>query len=184
MLKLLKKSITDIPILLTSNNSDNEEDAKKAGASFILKDSPILITRLQHFMNNNFGFGDFIFKTADGVEVGRANDLKSMEEQLKIVPMESIKYHAEKNHFSNWFKARTEFWLAHKLRPRKVSDYTTGEALRNDLLHSIHDYRMVRQRGIITDFNKETFDPESSFAELEAVLLVEKQEVLVLLTLL
>ncbi len=164
--KAVKEAISDIPILLTSNDSSNEEDAKKAGASFILKDSPILITRLQHFMNNNFGFGDFIFKTADGVEVGRANDLKSMEEQLKIVPMESINFHAERNHFSNWFKARTEFWLAHMLRPRKVSDYATGEALREDLVHSIHNYRMARQRGIITDFNKETFDPESSFARI------------------
>jgi CheY-like chemotaxis protein len=164
--KAVKEAVSDIPILLTSNDSTNEEDAKKAGASFILKDSPILITRLQHFMNNNFGFGDFIFKTADGVEVGRANDLKSMEEQLKIVPMESINFHAERNHFSNWFKARTEFWLAHMLRPRKVSDYATGEALREDLVHSIHNYRMARQRGIITDFNKETFDPESSFARI------------------
>jgi CheY-like chemotaxis protein len=164
--KAVKESISDIPILLTSNNPDNEEDAKKTGASFILKDSPILITRLQHFMNNNFGFGDFIFKTTDGLEVGRANDLKGMEEQLKVVPLESIKYHAERNHFSNWFKARTEFWLAHKLRPRKVSDYPTGEALRKDLGDSIHEYRMVRQRGIITDFNKETFDPESSFARI------------------
>jgi CheY-like chemotaxis protein len=164
--KAVKEAVSDIPILLTSNDSSNEEDAKKAGASFILKDSPILITRLQHFMNNNFGFGDFIFKTADGVEVGRANDLKSMEEQLKIVPMESINFHAERNHFSNWFKARTEFWLAHMLRPRKVSDYQTGEALREDLVRSIHNYRMARQRGIITDFNKETFDPESSFARI------------------
>jgi|WetSurSiteA1Bulk_404760.scaffolds.fasta_scaffold00803_5 CheY-like chemotaxis protein len=164
--KAVKESISDIPILLTSNDPTNEEDAKKSGASFILKDSPILITKLQHFMNNNFGFGDFIFKTADGIEVGRSNDLKSMEEQLKVVPMESIKFHAERNHFSNWFKARTEFWLAHKLRPRKVSDYATGEALRDDLVRSIHNYRLARQRGIITDFNKETFDPESSFARI------------------
>ncbi|MCW9095738.1 MAG: response regulator, partial [Ignavibacteriaceae bacterium] len=164
--KAVKEAISDIPILLTSNDPTNEEDAKNAGASFILKDSPLLITKLQQFMNNNFGFGDFIFKTSDGIEVGRANDLKSMEEQLKVVPMESIKFHAERNHFSNWFKARTEFWLAHMLRPRKVSDYPTGEALRNDLVHSVHDYRMVRQRGIITDFNKETFDPESSFARI------------------
>ena len=34
-------------------------------------------------------------------------------------PAESIAYHAERNHFSNWLKARTEFALAHALRPRK-----------------------------------------------------------------
>jgi CheY-like chemotaxis protein len=164
--KAVKSSVSDIPILLTSNNSGNAQDAKEAGAAFVLKDSPTLISELQLFMNTHFGFGDFIFKTETGVEVGRAGDLKSLEDKLKVVPMESIKYHAERNHFSNWLKARTEFWLAHQLRPRKVSDYKTGEDLRNDLVNSLHHYRTLRQRGIITDFNKETFDPESSFARI------------------
>src|SRR3990170_3168469 len=86
------------------------------------------------FMNHYFSFGDFVFSTSDGTEVGRANDLLSIEQQLKVVPEESIRYHAERNHFSNWLKARTEFWLAHKLRPRKVSDYNSVEELRKDLI--------------------------------------------------
>ena len=164
--KAVKKTISDIPILLTSNNAKKQTEAKEAGFQFVLKDSSTLIYELQKFMNNNFGFGDFIFRTREGVEVGRAKDLLSMEEQLKVVPMESIKFHASRNHFSNWFKARTEFWLAHKLRPRKVSDYPTDEDLRKDLVESINHYRMVRQRGIIADFHKNTFDPESSFARI------------------
>ena len=61
------------------------------------------------FMNQYFSFGDFIFRDENGTEVGRANDLKSLEKQLAIVPDESIVFHAERNHFSNWLKARTEF---------------------------------------------------------------------------
>ncbi len=97
--KAVKEVVSDIPILLTSNDASNEEDAKKTAAAFILKDSPILITKLQHFMNNYFGFGDFVFKTADGIEVGVAKDLKSMEEQLKIVHIESIMHHVKKKSF-------------------------------------------------------------------------------------
>jgi CheY-like chemotaxis protein len=164
--KAVKKTISDIPILLTSNNATKEAEVKDTGFQFVLKDSSTLIYELQKFMNNHFGFGDFIFRTKEGVEVGRAKDLLSMEEELKVVPMESIKFHASRNHFSNWFKARTEFWLAHKLRPRKVSDYPTDEELRKDLVESINHYRMVRQRGIIADFHKDTFDPESSFARI------------------
>ncbi len=164
--KQVKKRHPDIPIALTSNNPENEKIARKAGASFLLKNSPTLISELQKFMNENFGFGDFIFKTPDGKEVARASDLKSLEECLKVVPGESIRYHGERNHFSNWLKARTEFWLAHKLRPRKISDYANDEELRKDLVESLHNYRTLRQRGIIEDFNKETFDPESSFARL------------------
>ena len=102
---------------------ENEKQARLVGASFLLKDSPTLLEDLRQFMVQYFSFGDFVFRTADGAEVGRAHDLKTLEEQLHLVPEESIRYHGERNHFSNWLKARTEFWLAHRLRPRKVSDY-------------------------------------------------------------
>lgn len=164
--KAVKKEHPDIPILLASTNPQNQNEAKNVDASFILKDSPTLLNELRLFMNQFFSFGDFVFKTKDGIEVGRANNLKGLEDSLKIVPVESITYHAERNHFSNWLKARTEFWLAHQLRPRKITDYPDVEALRKDLIESIHNYRAMRQRGLITDFNKESFDPESSFARI------------------
>ena len=162
----VKTEHPDIPILLSSNNPDNASDAQKVGASFILKESPTLLNELRMFMNNHFSFGDFIFRTPEGVEVGRANDLKSLEDQLKVVPKESILFHGARNHFSNWLKARTEFWLAYQLRPRKVSDYPNDEALRQDLIRALNTYRQLRQRGIITDFKKEIFDPDSSFARI------------------
>ena len=162
----VKREQPDIPILLASTNPENQEETKNSEASFILKDSPTLLNELRQFMNQFFSFGDFIFKIPSGAEVARASDLKGLEDALRIVPAESIKFHAERNHFSNWLKARTEFWLAHQLRPRRVSDYNSVEDLRNDLIKSLNYYRYLRQRGIITDFNKETFDPESSFARI------------------
>jgi CheY-like chemotaxis protein len=162
----VKKEHPDIPILLASTNPENQAEAQAAGASFILKDSPTLLHELRQFMNQYFSFGDFIFRTADGTEVARATDLKGLEDALRMAPAESINFHAERNHFSNWLKARTEFWLAHQLRPRKVSDYPSVEFLREDLIKSLNHYRYLRQRGIITDFNRETFDPQSSFARI------------------
>jgi CheY-like chemotaxis protein len=154
----------DLPILLMSTMADAEPEAREAGCSFVLKESPLLLSELRQFMSRHFAFGDFVFRLPEGTEVGRATDLRTLEEMLRIVPEESIRYHAERNHFSNWLKARTEFWLAHQLRPRKVSDYPSVAALRNDLINSLHNYRNIRQRGIIADFTKESFDPESSFA--------------------
>jgi CheY-like chemotaxis protein len=162
----IKNEHPDIPVLLASNNSKHAGAAKKIGASFVLKDSSLLFNELRQFMIQNFSFGDFIFRTPEGVEVGRAVNLKSLEEQLKVVPEESLRFHGERNHFSNWLKARTEFWLAHQLRPRKVTDYASVEDLRKDLINSLHNYRNLRQRGIIADFVKEFFDPNSSFARI------------------
>ncbi len=164
--KNVKQRLSDIPILLQSHEAANRERAHAIGASFVLKDSPVLLQEVREFMNQYFSFGDFIFRTSSGVEVGRASDLKTLEEQLHIVPEESLRYHGERNHFSNWLKARTEFWLAHQLRPRKVSDYRSTEELRNDLIASLHIYRQSQHRGLITDFQKESFDPSTSFARI------------------
>lgn len=162
----VKSRHSDIPILLQSNEPSNEEKAHAVGASFLLKDSPTLLHELQQFTIKHFGFGDFVFCLENGNEIGRASDLISLEEMLKIIPEESIRHHAERNHFSNWLKARTEFWLAHRLRPRKVSDYDSIKDLRKDLVTSLKEYRNLRQKGIITDFKKESFDPQSGFARI------------------
>ncbi|HSL89079.1 MAG TPA: PEP/pyruvate-binding domain-containing protein [Ignavibacteriaceae bacterium] len=164
--RAVKAEHSDIPTLLASDNPDNHLEAKEANAAFLFKNSATLLHELRQFMNLNFSFGDFVFRVPSGGEVARASDLKSLEECLKIVPIESITYHAEKNHFSNWLKARTEFWLAHKLRPRRVNDYPDPESLRKDLIDSLNKYRTLRHRGIISDFDKETFDPKTSFARI------------------
>ncbi len=164
--KAVKKQHLDIPILLQSGAPENEKKAHDVGAAFVEKNSPTLLNDLRIFMNDNFGFGDFVFRMPDGREVGRAENLLMLEEQLPSVASESIRYHAEKNHFSNWFKARTEFWLAHKLRPSKVSDFPSIDALRRLLIKTLSDYRKTRQVGTITDFDKDSFDPQTGFARI------------------
>lgn len=156
----------ELPIMLQSQTPDYQNRAKELGVSFVLKQAPDLQLRLRKFMTEYFSFGDFVFRTADGYEVGRASDLKSLREQLRHVPEESIRYHAERNHFSNWLKARTEFWLAHKVRPRKVSDFASVEELREDLLESFGAYSRHQQRGLITEFSKDSFDPDTGFARI------------------
>ena len=156
----------DIPILLQSNQPDYEEEAYATNASFLLKKSPTLLHDVKQFAMEKFGFGDFIFRASDGREVGRASDLKELESLLKTIPEESIRYHSERNHFSNWLKARTEFTLAHKLRPRRVSDYDSIKELRDDLVQSLHFYRKWRQTGTLIDFKASSFDLQSGLARI------------------
>jgi CheY-like chemotaxis protein len=155
-----------LPVLLQSIAPEFEPETKELGASFILKDSPAALLKLRQFTTDYFSFGDFIFRTPDGHEVGRAADLNSLEEQLQIIPDESYAYHAERNDFSNWFKARTEFILAYKVRPLKIADFPSISDMRQDLIASLGEYRRQQQRGVITDFSKEEFDPETGFARI------------------
>ncbi|MGE5357956.1 MAG: PEP/pyruvate-binding domain-containing protein [Bacteroidales bacterium] len=156
----------DIPVMLQSSVEANAALAESVGASFLLKGSPLLLNQLRRFMIDHFGFGDFVFRMQGGREVGRASDLRGLEEQLRVVPAESIAYHSERNHFSIWLKARTEFALAHRLRPRKLSDFATVEHLRLDLIQSIQEYRLQRARTLVVDFDRQTFEPQASFTRI------------------
>jgi CheY-like chemotaxis protein len=162
----VKKSHLDIPILLQSNDPEMESVAHEIGASFLRKNSPRLLHRLTKFMKQYFSFDDFVFCLPDGTEVDRAVDLREMERKIRAIPDESLLYHAERNHFSNWLKARTEFYLAHMLRPRKVSDFASMDHLREALISYLREYHTAQYRGTISDFDPKSFDPESDFTRL------------------
>jgi len=156
----------DIPILLQSSDAGFREKAYSTGASFLHKNSPRLLHELRDFMLQNFGFGDFVFVDSTGHEVFRATKLSELEEALKSIPDESLVYHASRNHFSKWLKARTEFYLAHQLRPHKVGDFENVQGLRDQLLSSLQEYRKLQLRGITLDFSKDHFDTKNSFARI------------------
>jgi CheY-like chemotaxis protein len=156
----------DVPIVMQSSIPENETVAAGLNASFLLKGSPLLMHRLRELLLEQFGFGEFVFRMPDGREIDRAGNLETLVEKLKTVPVESLAYHGERNHFSMWLKARTEFTLAERLRPRKVSEYPTLEALRWDLVHAISAYRLARDRAVVADFNRSRYDPSTSMARI------------------
>jgi CheY-like chemotaxis protein len=148
----------DVPIMLQSSFPENDKLARKVNARFLLKGSPVLLHQLRDFIVENFGFGAFVFRLPDDTEIDRAEDLKSLVEKLHTVPAECLAFHGERNHFSIWLKARGEFALAQQLRPRKVADYQTLEDLRQNLIHSIEEYRRKGGRVTVADFDRERFD--------------------------
>jgi CheY-like chemotaxis protein len=154
----VRRSHPDIPVILHSSHAENEALAKSLGARFLLKGSPFLLHDLSAVLLEDFGFGDFVFRLPDGGEVDRAADLRELGDKLATVPAESIVFHASRNHFSRWLKARTEFALAHELRPRRPQDYGSAEALRADLIRAIGQYRETRSQRVVEDFDRHRFE--------------------------
>ncbi len=155
--------VPDAPIVLQSSRTEFRARAHGQGFSFLRKGSPTLLRDLRRFLSDQFAFGDFVFRLPDRREVGRATDLNELEERLGTVPAESIAYHAQSNHFSRWLRARTEFALAQRLRPRKVSDFRSVEHLRHDLIASIAEYRAEQSEGLIGDFDAANFKATEAF---------------------
>ena len=160
---LVRELVPDVPVVLQSSRTQFKAQAQKEGFCFLRKRSPTLLRDLRRFLVQQFSFGDLVFRLPEGREVARAGDLNALEAALRTVPMESIAYHAQRNDFSRWLTARTEFALAQRLRPRKVSDFPTLEHLRRDLIASIAGYRLEQGQVLIGEFNPATFKAEGNF---------------------
>lgn len=156
----------DIPILIQSMESEHEEGALAVGAEFMSKRSPQLLEDLRQYILDHFGFGDFVFKLPDGTELMRASGMRSMLKALAEVPGESLVFHAGRNHFSAWLKARTEFELASMIRPRHVSEFATASDLRGFLITTLTGYLREIQQHVITDFDPDRFNDFTAFAKI------------------
>ena len=104
--RLMKSESSDLPVLLQSSDQAKAEQAEARDAAFLNKQSPRLLNKLGSFINENFGFGDFVFKSREGKELARAASFRQMQKCISSVDSDSLVFHAEANHFSNWLIAR------------------------------------------------------------------------------
>jgi CheY-like chemotaxis protein len=162
----VKREIPDLPFLLQSSNLDNREIAYKKGLDFLHKNSENLLFDLQRFILSNFGFGDFVFKSTKGQEIGRARNLNEFEEMLQIIPRDSIELHSRRNHISIWLRARTEFEAAEKLRPMQISDFDNVDDMRAFIVREIQKLKVHNQSGVIADFGHSRLDIHNAFVRL------------------
>jgi CheY-like chemotaxis protein len=163
LVRRVRAELPDLPVLLQSADRDYQEQADTLEVQFVTKDSPALLHTVRQFLVDYLGFGPFVFRLPNGHEVGRASDVRELANIIQTVPLESLEYHARRNHISNWLMARSEFELAEILRPQDVADFPSLEDVREFILTALEArFRQVR-KGVIADFSTRAFDPENLF---------------------
>jgi len=162
----VRMRLPDMPILLQSRNEEYASLAKEIQVAFLQKNSRSLLRDLSLFINRNFGFGDFVFYTPDGKEADRATDLHQMEKILQRIAPESLKWHAERHHFSRWLMARTEFEVARKLKGYDVSNFESIEKVRAFLLESLANLCRQAHAGTVTVYSQSQCREHSCFVRI------------------
>lgn len=162
----IKQEIPDMPVLIQSSNAAYLKKSAETGASFLNKLAPDLGRQIQNFIVRYFGFGDFVFTDINGREIARAQDMHTLIKLLKTVPVDSVLYHAGRNHFSKWLFARSEFEIAYNIRPKKISEFKDGEGLRKYLLETLHQFVYKTQLGTVLKFDRKHFDADAPFTKI------------------
>jgi hypothetical protein len=166
LLETIKAERFDIPLLLVSAESGNQRYAETIPARFVDKSSPTLPSEIRNYFIEDLGFGDFVFRMPDGREIGRAGNLRDLEIMVGRIPVEALRFHSRRNDFSRWLFARSEIELAAGLRPVRNSDFDDVRGHYDYLTTVIHQRRMLRQRGLVVDFDAKRLDLDTEFCKI------------------
>lgn len=148
--RMIREEGSRIPILLQSSDDWDDQIMDELGVTFINKYSKTLLVELKHYIKENYGFGDFVFRDPKlDVEIDRANNLHSLQVKIAKVDARSLMYHVSNNHFSRWLKARALFSIAEVFAQKSTSDFNNIEEIRSYLIDTIANYRKTKGRGII-----------------------------------
>ena len=164
---LIKKDNPYTPILLQSSDYKIFVIAKELRVGFLDKNSKTLTFDLREFIKEYFAFGDFVFKDPNmGIVVARAHDLKDLQDKIFSVPINSLRYHIQRDHFSKWLRARALFPLAELFMSFTSDDFNDINEIRSFIFNAISQFRMAKTRGVISSFNRETFDKYFSISRI------------------
>jgi hypothetical protein len=166
LVNFVKEKIKDLPVIIQSSKIEYSQDAYELKTVFVNKNSESLLQDIKTFISHYLGFGNFVYKDANGKTLAVARNLKEFEHNLCTVPVESIVHHARKNHFSLWLMARGEIKVAKMIAPYRISDFETSEHLREYLCDVIRKHREEQNQGKVMDFDEVNSVDEGSVVSL------------------
>ncbi len=166
LIRAVKERNPHLPTLLQSSDPDKEAWATALHSCFLNKNSYTLGAELSRFFYDHLGFGDFIFRDEAGREIARATDMEDLQEKLRTVPVETLVYHASRNHFSTWIMARGEVQVAKVLATFRIEDYRNPEEMRAFLIN-VGDYvQRMKSRGKVIPLTETTPREETNILRL------------------
>ncbi len=152
LIKRVRERFPNLPVLMQSTEMENKDPAVSLGADFLHKYNPNLLSKLHNFLRYKLGFGDFIFKMPDHSKIDRASTIEELISKLRIMPNESVEYHALNNNFSQWLHTRGEFDLADKIRPLTLNDFQDPNEVKNFLADTIERQMVKSQRSSVSNY--------------------------------
>ena len=136
--RMIKRDNPLMPFLLQSSQESMRQTAEELGVGFIAKYSKTLLIELSDYIEEEFSFGDFVFKDLKtGAVIGRARDLRDLQQLVMEIPEEVLFYHGDRNRLSKWMYSRGLFSLAATIRQVRQGNFDSVDEMRSFIAHKI-----------------------------------------------
>ena len=156
-----------IPLVLQSSESENIEQARFLGATFVDKNSKTMDLDLRKVVEKEFGFGDLVFRNpATLEEIVRVHNLRDLQDNIMTIPSDSLVMHVSHNNISRWLCSRAMFSMSEFLKQITWRENKDVDAHRQIIFDAIVQYRKMKNQGVVAVFLRERFDRYSNFARI------------------
>jgi len=152
--KYMREQVFSVPVILQSTENVDIDNAASNKIFFINKNSATLFEDLRRHLIKYLGYGDFLFRTKDGKDIGIAHSLREFEMLIHDIPQDSFVRHAVKNQYSIWLMARGEIQLARTINAMRLEDRNDIEKSRQDVLDAIRIYREQKKKGKVLSYDE------------------------------
>ena len=152
-----------MPMLMQSSQGSLAATAREMGVGFLRKYSGTLFEELDAYLKEEFGFGDFIFRDARGVEYCRAANLQELARVVDDIPDDILMGNTSRNMFSKWLFSRGLFRLGKRFRSEH---HTDAQEMRLFIKDQVRTYLQSVGRGIIAHFAPDTYEDYITFARM------------------
>jgi CheY-like chemotaxis protein len=167
LLEYVHKDSPRLPFLFLAANPEENREAEARGAVSVNAAATQLKAMLVDFGRKFFGFGDFVFKDQDQNEIGRVRSFHQLTAILEQVPDEILMAVAKTPALPRWLHARGEIVLADYLQKRLSKRLTEGpQKVRELLTETLAVRRIVRQKRIVVDFDRQAADALTGFVKI------------------
>ena len=167
LLKNIRARDPYIPLIMESSEPEKAQLVEDQKVRFVDKNSKKMAVDLRKLINHYFGFGDFIFRDPKTMEeVARLRNLKDLQDNIFLLPKESLLYHVQHNNVSRWLSSRALFPIADFLKRITWDSVKDVDLHRQIIFDAIVSYRRMKNQGVVAVFHRERFDRYSNFARI------------------
>ncbi len=154
LLQQIRKQVPTLPFLLQSFNPTYRDIVTSNEGEFLYKDLPGLKMQLRRWLENEIGFGSFVFRNREHIPIGEAKTLVGFLHNLLTIPDESLLYHYQHDHVEKWLYTHAEIRLAEYVGAfHRENDIAK---LRQNICEGFRFLIEYRRREKIQDWNEES----------------------------
>lgn len=157
--RLIRENNPTMPFLMQSSQESMRSTARKLNVGFVVKKSKTLSQDVSDYIEQEFGFGDFIARDPrTGKEIARASDLEGFERIISSISSAAFRRLSDNNYLSKWLFARGLFSVGRPVSALKIQDEADIENIRQTNIRLIHDYRINQALGVVAKYAPETYN--------------------------